>query len=167
MSQTISFVNNTSSQIKIYGMAVNALTGCQNAVDCANGSYVINPGMGLATLNSADLPLPLFQLSAPDFVFDVVLSTASTSPNSLPSDALGGANQVNYAGIILLNAGNYTVFIQDLTNIKTVKFVNNTQEAITIQNIQGNPLDQAALVFPKGSYPILANTTATAVIGFN
>jgi hypothetical protein len=163
MSQTISFVNNTSSQIKIYGMAVNALTGCQNAVDCANGSYVINPGMGLATLNSADLPL--FQLSAPDFVFDVVLSTASTSPNSLPSDALGGANQVNYAGIILLNAGNYTVFIQDLTNIKTVKFVNNTQEAITIQNIQGNPLDQAALVFPKGSYPISANTTATATIG--
>ncbi len=163
MSQTISFVNNTNSQIKIYGMPANTLMGCQNAVDCANGSYVVNPGMGLAALSSIDLPL--FQLSATDFVFDVLLSAVTTAPSLLPKAALGGANQANYIGIIVVNAADYTVFIQDVTNIKTIKFINNTTETIKIQNIEADSLDKAALLFPSSSYPIASQATVLATIG--
>jgi len=140
MASKISFVNNTNSQITINGMAANAMSLCQDAIDCANGSYVLNPGIGFATLSSTSLPL--FELSAPDFVFNVPLSQASTSqiPFHLPENVLGGANQANYAGTLFLDNGVYTILIQDLTSVQSVTFVNNTQDDITLQDMEGNSL---------------------------
>lgn len=163
MTEKISFVNNTNSQIIINGMAANVMSLCQDAIDCANGSYVINPGIGFATLSNSNLPL--FQLSTPDFVFNVLLSTASTSQTPLPEDVLGGANQANYAGTLFLDAGVYTVLIQDLTTVQSVTFVNNTSDVINLRNIGETSIDEEAFIFsPNNSYPIPSQKSATATI---